>query len=264
MGKVKNTYEWSYKNILRYVLSGEICGNRNESTYTQFATQVTADLSEGFPMLTSRKQFFYNVLHELKWMLNGDTNTKYLKENGVSIWDLWADDNGDLGPIYGHQMRNFAGVDQIKYLLEEMSKEYRSRRGLISMWNPADLPDMKLPPCHHSFNLVDINGKLNLALSMRSSDLYLGLPYNMSFYSLLLILFCQDLDKEPGKVTITSADSHIYVDHKDQVKEYLKAPLHDLPKLVMPKEARVLDFDPNTLSLEGYKHEKHLAAKVHK
>ena len=263
MGEIKNSYEWSYKGVLRHVLSGEVVSNRNQDTFVQFACQITADLSEGFPMLTGRKMFLKNTVHELKWMLNGDTNTKYLQDNGVSIWNQWADNDGNLGPIYGYQMRNFSGIDQITWLLEEMKTPIRSRRGLVSMWNPADLKDMRLPPCHYAFNLVDINGTLNLSVSMRSLDLFIGLPYDMSFYALLLELFCHELGKQPGKVTINAADCHIYTDHKDACREFLNRPHTNLPDIHLGINPTVLGFNPDDIELSNYTPGAHIKASVH-
>lgn len=467
---VLNSYEYSYKELLAYVLDGDVTPNRNQDTFTRVACQISADLSEGFPMLTGKKMFTKNVIHELKWMLNGNTNTKYLKENGVNIWDLWSyktakypdkkrlldwvkekeaqkfvpyngnfstkglnikrgsfDDhlrnlwgrmmrrcydinshnykyygklgvsvckdwhdfhkflsdikkipnfdyklkdplnynldkdyfgsniyskstcvwlhkkennlyvksstpfeiiiqnkkytcisykdceiktgipkstihrwvkngfpkegdfkykkyggisfkhlrkkgynmrylftNGDLGPIYGKQMRDFGGIDQIEWVLKELKSEVRSRRCLVSMWNPHDLPYMKLPPCHYAFNFVDVNGKLDLVVSMRSLDLFVGLPYDMTFYSLMLILFCNELDKEIGSVHINAADCHIYTDHKEAVLEYLGSEIHNLPDIIVGDNDGPLNFDTEAVKLIGYSSEGFIKAKIHK
>jgi thymidylate synthase len=260
---INNDYEFSYKKLLKEVLKSPIVSNRNQDTYVSFAKQITADLSKGFPMLTSKKMFIKNTIHELKWMLNGDTNTKYLKSNKVSIWDAWANKNGDLGPVYGKQMRNFAGIDQIKWVLKELKNKVRSRRAMVTMWNPAELKDMKLPPCHYAFNFVLINGTLNLSVSMRSLDLFVGLPYDISFYALMLHLFCNELNLQPGVLTINAADCHIYTDHKKAVLQYLEKNIYNLPQIVLPANATVLGFDTENVLLNNYEAEDFIKAKVH-
>ena len=226
-----------YLDLLRHVReNGTFKGDRTGTgTYSVFGYQMRFDLSEGFPLVTTKKIHFKSVVHELLWFLKGDTNTQYLKENGVRIWDEWADENGDLGPVYGFQWRNWpnangASVDQVKQVVEQLKSNPNSRRIIISAWNPSDLPDetvspqqnvkegrMALAPCHAFFQFYVSEGKLSCQLYQRSADIFLGVPFNIASYALLTLMLAQVCDLEPGDFVHTLGDAHLYTNHQEQV-----------------------------------------------
>lgn len=200
-------------------------------TYSLFGNQVEYDVSEKFPLLTTKKVHFRSVVFELLWMLRGETNVKFLHDNGVSIWDEWADENGDLGKIYGKQWRNFFGVDQIKDAIDQIKNNPTSRRIIVSAWNPHDLPDMALPPCHCFFQFYVQDDRLSLKLYQRSADLFLGVPFNIAQYSLLLYIVAKICGKKPYRFIHSFGDVHIYKNHSGQVTEQLSRNPYELPTL---------------------------------
>ena len=191
-----NRFEENYSDVIHQVArKGKKINSRNGKTRQLTSVQIRADLSEGFPIVTGKKVFPKSMAVETEWLLKGETNTKFLNERGVKIWDQWADEDGNLGPVYGYQVRNFAGVDQLKELISNLKSKYNSRRHGVSMWNPADLPEMKLPPCHYSFQIVTYPDSIDIVVSMRSLDLFIGLPYDMGMYSLYLAQCVKNLIK---------------------------------------------------------------------
>jgi thymidylate synthase len=245
-----------YQDLLRLVLdsgvretTGAVLGSTqtNVDALTVFGAQTRFDLSAGFPILTTKKLSFKAILHELVWFLRGDTNIKYLNDNGVTIWNEWADEDGDLGPIYGKQWRrweapNYIDIDQISDVIAGI-KESRTnfkartrRRLIVSAWNPVDIPRMKLPPCHCLFQFNVLAGKLHCQLYQRSADLFLGVPFNISSYALLTMLMAHVTGLEPGEFIHTFGDLHIYVNHIDQCREQLTRIPGPLPKLVINKD----------------------------
>lgn len=217
-----------------------------------FGYQMRFDLNAGFPLVTTKKVHLKSIIHELLWFLKGETNIKYLKENGVGIWDEWADENGDLGPVYGKQWRNFGGVDQVSQVIENIKKDPYSRRHIVSAWNPIDLPKMALPPCHCFFMFNVINGKLSCQLFQRSVDEFLGLPFNIASYSLLTMMVAQVCGLEPGDFVHTSGDAHIYLNHIDQVKLQLSRDPRPLPTMKIKPRESIFDFVYDDFQLEGY------------
>jgi thymidylate synthase len=203
------------------------------------------DLSSGFPLVTTKKVHLKSVIHELLWFLKGDTNIAYLKENGVSIWDEWADAEGNLGPVYGHQWRSWTGADgktydQIKDLLEQIKKNPDSRRLMVSAWNVADVPKMKLPPCHSLFQFYVADGRLSCQLYQRSADVFLGVPFNIASYALLTHMIAQVCGLKVGDFVHTFGDAHLYLNHLDQVNEQLSRDFKPLPELRLNPEVRDL------------------------
>ena len=198
-----------------------------------FGYQMRFDLSEGFPLLTTKKLHTRSIFHELKWFLKGDTNTKYLKDNGVTIWDEWQDENGDLGPVYGAQWRNWNGnVDQIKNLVSDLTKNPFSRRHIVTAWNPSDLPNVALPPCHMMMQFfVSNDGKLSCQLYQRSADVFLGVPFNIASYALLVHLIAKVTCLQVGEFVHTIGDAHIYLNHVDQCQQILRRKPRALPRL---------------------------------
>jgi thymidylate synthase len=226
------------------------------------------DLAEGFPLLTTKKLHLRSIIHELLWFLQGDTNIRYLKENGVSIWDDWADANGDLGPVYGHQWRHWpAGdgkeIDQITQLIDGLKKNPDSRRHIVSAWNPADIPQMKLPPCHALFQFYVADGKLSCQLYQRSADIFLGVPFNIASYALLTLMLAQVCGYRPGDFVHTLGDAHLYTNHLEQARLQLSRAPRALPQLRINPEVRDLfAFRFEDFTLEGYDPHPHIAAPV--
>jgi thymidylate synthase len=271
--------EESYLDMLRHVLAhGERREDRTGTgTLSVFGWQSRWDLAEGFPLLTTKKVHFKSVVHELLWFLKGDTNIAYLKENGVSIWDEWADLDGDLGPVYGHQWRHFGadpkalkgqgrgqandgsgqvfqGVDQIADILRQLRTKPRSRRILVSAWNPVDVPSMALPPCHTLFQLyVHVDGRLDCQLYQRSADLFLGVPFNIASYALLTHLLAQAAGLKPGTFVHSFGDLHLYLNHLEQAKLQLAREPRALPTLALnPAVADLYAFKAEDIQLEHY------------
>lgn len=249
-----------YQNLLRHILEkGTIKSDRTGTgTISTFGYQLRHDISDGFPLLTTKKLHLKSIIHELLWFLKGDTNVKYLQENGVRIWNEWADSNGDLGHIYGYQWRSWPAydgsfIDQISEAVETIKRDPDSRRIIVSAWNVADLNNMNLPPCHAFFQYYVSNGKLSLQLYQRSADSFLGVPFNIASYSLLLLMTAQVTGLQPGEFIHTFGDVHIYLNHLDQVKEQLTRTPRNLPKMILnPDRKTLFDFTYEDFILEGY------------
>ena len=259
-----------YLDLMRHVYeNGTFKGDRTGTgTKSVFGYQMRFDLAEGFPMVTTKKLHLKSIIHELLWFLKGETNIAYLKENGVRIWDEWADENGDLGPVYGYQWRNWNGdeIDQIKELVEQLKTNPNSRRLLVSAWNPSVLPDTSvsfsenvkngkaaLPPCHAFFQFYVADGKLSCQLYQRSADIFLGVPFNIASYSLLVLMIAQVVGLEPGEFIHTFGDAHIYTNHFEQVELQLSRTPRALPQMKLnPEITDLFDFTFNDFSLENY------------
>lgn len=237
-------------------------------TISIFGHQMRFDLSKGFPCLTTKKLHLKSIIYELLWFLKGDTNVKYLQDNGVRIWNEWADKDGNLGPIYGYQWRSWPGYsgetfDQIKEAIETIKHNPNSRRILVSAWNVGCLNDMKLPPCHILFQLYVANGKLSMQLYQRSADIFLGVPFNIASYALLLMMMAQVTELEPGDFIHTLGDAHIYKNHLDQVNLQLSREPKELPVMSLnPNIKNIEDFTFEDFILSGYNPHPHIAGKV--
>lgn len=237
-------------------------------TRSVFGYQMRFNLADGFPVMTTKKLHLKSIIHELLWFLNGDTNVKYLQENGVRIWNEWADEDGNLGHIYGYQWRswpdyNGGHIDQIKEVIETLKNNPDSRRIIVSAWNVADLPNMNLPPCHAFFQFYVADGKLSLQLYQRSADCFLGVPFNIASYALLLMMMAQVTGLEVGDFVHTLGDAHIYNDHFEQVREQLSREPRRLPRMVInPDVKSIFDFKFEDFSLEDYDPHPHIKAKV--
>lgn len=247
-----------YLEILKDVLeNGQDADNRT-GIYARkvFGRQMRFDLSKGFPLVTTKKTFFKGIVHELIWLLSGNTNIKYLSDNNVHIWDEWADENGDLGPVYGHQWRNFnsQGYDQIKDIIERIKKNPQDRRIIVSAWNPAQIGEMALPPCHCFFQFdVTPDGKLNCMLYQRSCDMFLGVPFNIASYSLLTMMIAQVCGLKPGEFVHTLGNAHIYSNHFEQVKLQLTREPLPLPQVkINPNVKNIDDFKFEDIELVDY------------
>ena len=269
-----------YLDLVKHVLEeGELKADRTGTgTKSVFGYQMRFDLSEGFPMVTTKKLHLKSIIHELLWFLKGDTNIKYLKDNGVNIWNAWADSNGDLGPVYGFQWRNWNndGIDQISNLINDLKNNPSSRRHLISAWNPSVLPDTSksfetnvangkaaLPPCHAFFQFHVINGKLSCQLYQRSADIFLGVPFNIASYSLLTLMIAQVCNLEPGDFIHTFGDAHIYSNHFEQMKLQLSREPRSLPTIKINSEVNnIFDFKFEDFILENYDPHPHIKGKV--
>ena len=237
-------------------------------TISVFGYQMRFDLSEGFPMVTTKKLHLRSIIHELIWFLKGDTNIQYLKENGVSIWDDWADEQGNLGPVYGSQWRSWKGangvtVDQITQVVEQIKKNPDSRRLIVSAWNVAEIENMALPPCHAFFQFYVANGKLSCQLYQRSADIFLGVPFNIASYALLTMMVAQVCGLEYGEFVHTLGDAHLYINHLDQTKLQLSRELRPLPTMkINPNIKNIFDFTFEDFTLEGYDPHPHIKAAV--
>ncbi|WP_299922699.1 thymidylate synthase [uncultured Pelagimonas sp.] len=262
-----------YHDALKTILDlGEESSDRTGTgTRSYFGMQSRYRLADGFPLVTTKKLHLKSIIHELLWFLSGDTNVRYLQENGVSIWDEWADENGDLGPVYGYQWRSFpaleptdqtrdgaplyaAGrVDQIAQLVDMIKNAPDSRRLIVSAWNPADVPRMALPPCHTMWQVRVLNGKLHLQLYQRSADMFLGVPFNIASYALLQVMLAHVTGYEPGDFIHTLGDAHIYSNHRDQVELQLSRTPKPLPSLRIKREvASIFDFKYDDFEINGY------------
>lgn len=237
-------------------------------TRSVFGHQMRFDLSEGFPMLTTKKLHLKSIIHELLWFLKGDTNVRYLQENGVRIWNEWADEDGDLGHIYGYQWRswpdyNGGHIDQISEVIRQIKETPNSRRILVSAWNVADLDNMNLPPCHLLFQFYVANGRLSLQLYQRSADTFLGVPFNIASYALLLMMVAQVCDLEPGEFIHTTGDTHLYTNHFEQVQLQLTREPRKLPRMKLnPEIKNIFDFRFEDFTLEDYDPHPHIPGKV--
>jgi len=233
-----------------------------------FGYQMRFDLSEGFPMVTTKKLHLRSIIHELLWFLKGETNIAYLKENGVRIWDEWADENGNLGPVYGYQWRswpapNGESIDQISRLIEGIKNNPNSRRHIVSAWNPAFVDDMALPPCHCLFQFYVADGKLSCQLYQRSADVFLGVPFNIASYALLTMMIAQVCDLELGEFVHSFGDVHIYSNHFDQVKEQLTRDPRPLPQMIInPDVKNLFDFKFDDFEVVNYHPHPHIKAPV--
>ena len=227
-------------------------------TLAVFGHQMRFDLGEGFPLLTTKRLHIKSIVHELIWFLRGDTNVRYLRENGVTIWDEWADEDGDLGPVYGRQWRSWAApdgkvIDQIAWVVDEIRRNPDSRRLVVSAWNPADIPSMALAPCHCLFQFFVVEGKLSCQLYQRSADVFLGVPFNIASYALLTHMVAQVTGLGVGDFVHSLGDTHIYVNHLDQARLQLSREPRALPRLALnPSVARLEDFRFEDISIEGY------------
>jgi thymidylate synthase len=249
-----------YLDLLRHVLANgtEKSDRTGTGTVSVFGHQMRFDLSQGFPLLTTKKVHLKSIIHELLWFLKGETNIAYLKENGVSIWDEWADENGDLGPIYGYQWRSWPArdgrhIDQISEVLQTLKSNPDSRRIIVSAWNVGELPYMKLPPCHAFFQFYVADGKLSCQLYQRSADIFLGVPFNIASYALLTLMIAQVTGLKPGDFVHTLGDAHIYLNHMDQVNLQLSRDTRALPAMKLnPGVTDLFDFKFEDFILEGY------------
>jgi thymidylate synthase len=249
-----------YLDLLRHVLEhGTLKGDRTGTgTRSVFGWQMRFDLARGFPLVTTKKLHLKSIVHELIWFLRGETNTRYLRENGVTIWDEWADADGELGPVYGHQWRSWPApdgrtIDQIAWVLEEIRRNPDSRRLLVSAWNVADLPRMALQPCHALFQFYVADGRLSCQLYQRSADIFLGVPFNIASYALLTHMVAQVSGLAPGDFVHTLGDAHLYSNHVDQAREQLARSPRPLPRLVLDPSVRSLfDFRYEDVAVEGY------------
>lgn len=250
----------AYLDLLQYILDKGVEKSDRTGTGTKsvFGYQMRFDLNEGFPLVTTKKVHTRSIIHELLWFLMGDTNIQYLKENGVSIWDEWADENGDLGPVYGKQWRfwedsNGNKIDQIQQIIEQIKTNPDSRRIIVSAWNVGDLPKMALMPCHAFFQFYVADGKLSCQLYQRSADVFLGVPFNIASYALLTMMIAQVCDLGFGEFVWTGGDTHIYSNHMDQVKLQLSRDPRPLPKMkINPAIKSIFDFKYEDFNLEGY------------
>ncbi len=237
-------------------------------TLSVFGNQMRFDLKDGFPLLTTKKLHLKSIIYELLWFLRGDTNIAFLKEHGVSIWDEWADENGDLGPVYGHQWRswpdyNGGTIDQIKNVIDQIKHTPDSRRMIVSAWNVAEVDKMALPPCHTMFQFYVADGRLSLQLYQRSADTFLGVPFNIASYALLLQMVAQVTGLEPGEFVHTTGDTHLYLNHLEQAKLQLTRTPRPLPKMkINPDVKDIFSFRYEDFELEGYDPWPHIKAAV--
>ncbi len=250
----------NYLDLLELILEQGVrkSDRTGTGTLSVFGHQMRFRLGEGFPVLTTKKLHLRSIIHELLWFLQGDTNIKYLQDNKVTIWDEWADKDGNLGPVYGSQWRNWKTadgqrIDQITQLLEGLKKNPDSRRHIVSAWNPGEIPKMALPPCHALFQFYVANGKLSCQLYQRSADVFLGVPFNIASYSLLTLMIAQVTDLAPGDFVLTLGDAHLYLNHLEQAKLQLTRDPRPLPTMKLnPAVRNLFDFKFEDFTLEGY------------
>jgi len=259
-----------YLDLMRLVLE---TGHRKDDrtgtgTLSIFGHQMRFDLAEGFPVVTTKKLHLRSIIHELLWFLRGDTNIAYLKENGVSIWDEWADENGDLGPVYGKQWRSWptpdgGAIDQIKGVVEAIRRTPDSRRLLVTAWNPAEVDSMALPPCHCLFQFYVADGRLSCQLYQRSADIFLGVPFNIASYALLTLMVAQVTGLKPGHFVHSFGDAHLYLNPLDQAREQLSRDPLPLPTMRLnPRVTDLFAFTYDDFTLEGYQAHPHIKAPV--
>lgn len=272
-----------YHDALQLILDqGETTTDRTGTgTTSYFGMQCRYPLADGFPLVTTKKLHLRSIIHELLWFLSGDTNIRYLQDNGVRIWDEWADENGDLGPVYGHQWRRFPAldpvetpegqeplfrkntVDQIENLVEMIKTSPDSRRLIVSAWNPADVPDMALPPCHTLWQVKILGGKLHLQLYQRSADMFLGVPFNIASYALLQVMLAHVTGYEPGDFVHTIGDAHVYSNHMDQVNTQLSRQPKALPQLKIKRQvSSIFDFTYDDFEILNYDPDSIIKAPV--
>ena len=259
-----------YLNLLDHVINNgvEKSDRTGTGTISVFGHQSRYDLSQGFPMVTTKKLHLKSIIHELLWFLTGDTNIKYLQENGVRIWNEWADENGELGPVYGYQWRSWPTadgrhIDQITQVVNSIKNNPDSRRHMVSAWNVGEIDQMKLPPCHILVQFYVADGKLSCQLYQRSADIFLGVPFNITSYALLTLMMAQVCDLQPGDFIHTLGDAHIYLNHMDQVKLQLTREPYPLPQMkINPEIKSIFDFKYDDFELIGYQSHPHIAGKV--
>jgi thymidylate synthase len=259
-----------YLDLMQHVLTH---GTKKEDrtgvgTISVFGYQLRFDLSNGFPLVTTKKIHLKSVIHELLWFLRGDTNVSYLQENGVRIWNEWADENGELGPIYGYQWRSWPTpdndhLDQISRVIDQLKHNPDSRRIIVSAWNVADIDKMKLPPCHCFFQFYVADGKLSCQLYQRSADIFLGVPFNIASYALLTIMFAQVCELQPGEFIHTLGDTHLYLNHLEQTHLQLSRDPYPLPTMTLnPNVTSIFDFSYEDFTLANYQHHPPIKALV--
>lgn len=259
-----------YLSLLNKILTeGHQKGDRTGTgTLSVFGHQMRYDLQDGFPLLTTKKLHLKSIIYELLWFLRGDTNVRWLQDHGVRIWNEWADENGDLGPVYGHQWRSWPDyrggtIDQIAQVEEMIKRNPNSRRMLVTAWNPAEVEDMALPPCHCLFQFYVADGRLSLQLYQRSADTFLGVPFNIASYALLLQMMAQVTGLQPGEFVHTTGDTHLYLNHLDQARLQLSRTPRPLPTMrINPDVKSIFDFRYEDFELENYDPWPHIAAEV--
>ena len=258
-----------YEDLLARIMGeGSAKGDRTGTgTRSVFGAQLRYDLSEGFPLITTKAVHLKSIVGELLWFLRGESNVGWLKDNGIRIWNEWADESGDLGPVYGVQWRKWnAGegrhIDQISQVMETLRTNPTSRRMIVSAWNVGDLPDMALEPCHAFFQLYVANGKVSLQLYQRSADMFLGVPFNIASYSLLTHMFAQQAALEVGEFVWTGGDCHIYDNHVEQVREQLSRTPYPFPALSLRHAPSIFEYDFDDVAIEGYQHHPRISAPV--
>jgi thymidylate synthase len=259
-----------YLDLMRYVRDHGLRKDDRTGTGTLsiFGYQMRFDLSAGFPAVTTKSLHFKSIIHELLWFLKGETNIAYLKQHGVRIWDEWADENGELGPVYGYQWRSWPApegrhIDQISRVIEQIKHNPSSRRHIVSAWNVGDLDRMALPPCHAFFQFYVAGGRLYCQLYQRSADVFLGVPFNIASYSLLTLMVAQVTDLEPGEFVHTFGDAHLYLNHLQQVETQLERKPYPSPQMrINPKIRSIFDFSYDDFELVGYQHHSRIAAPI--
>ncbi|HBN49635.1 MAG TPA: thymidylate synthase [Thalassospira sp.] len=259
-----------YLDLLRHVMENGVdrADRTGTGTRSVFGYQMRFDLNEGFPLLTTKKLHIRSIVYELLWFLRGDTNVRWLQERGVKIWDEWADENGDLGPVYGSQWRSWPApdgrhIDQITDLVNQIRTKPDSRRHIVSAWNPAEVDEMALPPCHCLFQFYVANGKLSCQLYQRSADIFLGVPFNIASYALLTMMIAQVCDLGVGDFVHTLGDAHLYTNHLEQVELQLSREPRPLPTMkINPAVKSIFDFKYDDFELTGYDPHPHIAGKV--
>jgi thymidylate synthase len=259
-----------YHDLLRLVLDKGVTKSDRTGTGTKsvFGHQMRFDLADGFPLVTTKKLHLKSIVYELLWFLKGDTNIKYLKDHGVSIWDEWADENGDLGPVYGSQWRSWPTlegrkIDQIANVIRSINTNPNSRRHIVSAWNPAEVDEMALPPCHCLFQFYVAEGKLSCQLYQRSADIFLGVPFNIASYALLLMMVAQVTGLKPGEFVHTLGDAHLYLNHLEQAQTQLARDIRPLPTMTLnPKVTDIFAFDFTDFTLSNYDPHSKIAAPI--
>src|SRR5690349_9207804 len=260
----------NYLDLLRLILSRgtQKTDRTGTGTLSIYGHQMRFDLSQGFPLVTTKKLHLRSIIHERLWFLKGETNIAYLQEHGVRIWDEWADENGELGPVYGHQWRSWptpdgGSIDQISNLIADIKRNADSRRLIVTAWNPADVPKMALPPCHCLFQFYVANGRLSCQLYQRSADIFLGVPFNIASYALLTIMVAQVTGLAPGEFIHTFGDAHLYLNHIDQAREQLSRQPHPLPTMKLNPDVKdIFGFRFEDFTLENYQAHPHIKAAV--
>ena len=259
-----------YLDLMKYVReSGTEKGDRTGTgTLSVFGYQMRFNLEEGFPLVTTKKVHLKSIIYELLWFLKGSTNIDYLNEHGVSIWDEWADERGELGPVYGAQWRSWptqdgSSIDQISEVINQIKTNPNSRRLIVSAWNVSQIDNMALPPCHAMFQFYVADGKLSCQLYQRSADIFLGVPFNIASYALLVLMIAKVTGLKPGEFVHTLGDAHLYLNHLDQVDEQLKRQPFPLPRMSITKDIKnVLDIEYEDFSLEDYESHPHISAPI--